>query len=369
MVMKRVVVFLLALCIIFTMAACGGGSQSAGQSSAAPAQSGTSGGATSGGSSGGSLGTDVSEKSGTGKTIGVASLHLVNDWNNYATEAIKEYLEARGYQVIHTNAQDSTSQMVRDVENLIARRVDGIIIAGGEAHAFMELSTRAKNAGIKVIGMDMFLPGASSGVGADNYTGGTLIGEFMVNRMQGAGKYIILNSPGWQSLTIRKRMATAVFEDFPLMVNVGEFEVAGDPVQIGYDSVKAVVRNHPDLKGVLCTWGLPSIGAAKAVQELGLQNQICVVSADSDRVVMEKMAEGDAPKMANIGQAPRENGKIAAAMVDLAINRGDADMPTMVFAPTLMVSNGDPIADFPEVERTNMRDLWDEVYPTERREF
>jgi ABC-type sugar transport system substrate-binding protein len=365
MVMKKAVVFLLTLCFMFTMAACGGRSQSAGQPST-PVQSEAAGGAAVGG---GVAGTDVSERSGAGKTIGVASLHLVNDWNNYATEAIKEYLEARGYQVIHTNAQDSTSQMVRDVENLIARKVNGIIIAGGEAHAFMELSTRAKNAGIKVIGMDMFLPGASSGVGADNYTGGTLIGEFMVNRMQGAGKYIVLNSPGWQSLSIRKRMAEAVFEDFPQMVNVGEFEVAGDPVQIGYDSVKAVVRNHPDLKGVLCTWGMPCIGAAKAVQELGLQNQICVVSADSDRVVMEKMAESDAPKMANIGQAPRENGKIAAAMVDLAINRGDANMSTMVFAPTLMVSNGDPIADFPEIERTNMRDLWDKVYTTEKREF
>ena len=356
--MKKLVVLLLALCLFFTMASCGGeeSSGSAGQSSE-QAQSGTSG------------GSGVIEKTGVGKTVGVASLHLVNDWNNYATEAIKAYLEPRGYEVIHTNAQDSTSQMVRDVENLIARKVDGIIIAGGEAHAFMELSTRAKNAGIKVIGMDMFLPGASSGVGADNYTGGTLIGQFMVNRMQGSGKYIILNSPGWQSLTIRKRMATAVFEDFPEMVNIGEFEVAGDPVQIGYDTVRAVVRNHPDLKGVLCTWGLPCIGAARAVQELGLQAQICVVSADSDRVVMEKMAEGDAPKMGNIGQDPRKNGEIAAAMVDIAINKGDAGMSKMVFAPTLMVSNVDPIADFPEIERTNMRDLWDRVYTDEKREF
>jgi hypothetical protein len=34
-----------------------------------------------------------------------------------------------------------------------------------------------------------------------------------------------------------------------------------------------------------------------------------------------------------------------------------------------MVSNGDPITDFPEIERTNMRDLWDKVYTTEKREF
>jgi len=314
------------------------------------------------------LASDIPQ-TGAGKTVGVASLHLVNDWNNYATAAIKEYLEARGYTVIHTNAQDSTSQMVKDVENLIERKVDGIIIAGGEAHAFMELSLKAKEAGIYVIGMDMFLPGASSGVGADNYTGGTLIGEFMVNKMQGAGKYIILNSPGWQSLTIRRRMATAVFEDFPLMENVGEFVVAGDPVQIGYDTVKAVVNNHPDLKGVLCTWGLPCIGAAMAVQELGLQDQICVVSADSDRVVMSKMAEEDAPKMANIGQAPRKNGEIAAMMVDIAINEGDATMATMVFAPTLMVSNDDYMADFPEIIKTNMQDLWDSVYTDEARDF
>jgi len=358
--MRKLVVFLLAFSLIFTMAAFGGGgTETGGQPS----------GQTGSGAGSAAPAAAPAARSGVGKTVGVASLHLVNDWNNYATTAIKEYLEPRGYTVIHTNAQDSTSQMVRDVENLIARRVDGIIIAGGEAHAFMELSTRAKNAGIKVIGMDMFLPGASSGVGADNYTGGTLIGQFMVNRMQGSGKYIVLNSPGWQSLTIRKRMATAVFEDFPEMVNIGEFEVAGDPVQIGYDTVRTIVRSHPDLKGVLCTWGLPCIGAARAVQELGLQNQICVVSADSDRVVMEKMAESDAPKMANIGQDPRKNGEIAATMVDIAINQGDAGMAKMVFAPTLMVSNVDAIADFPNIERTNMRDLWDRVYTDERRTF
>lgn len=309
------------------------------------------------------------EQTGKGKTVGVASLHLVNDWNTFATEEVRNYLEARGYTVIHTNAMDSTSQMVKDVENLIERKVDGIIIAGGEAHAFMNLSITAKNAGIKVIGMDMYLPGASSGVAADNYTGGTQIGQFMVNKMHGSGKFIILNSPGWQSLTIRRRMALAVFEDFPGMKLVGEYEVATDPLQSSSDFVKAAVQNHPDLEGVLATWGLPGIGAANAVQELGLQDQICVVCADSDREVMEKMSEDDAPKMANIGQDPRKNGAYAAEMMDKALTKGDADMPTMFFAPTLMVSNDDHNIDFPEIIRINMKDLWDRVYVEYERTF
>ncbi|MDR1938958.1 MAG: sugar ABC transporter substrate-binding protein [Tannerellaceae bacterium] len=309
------------------------------------------------------------ERTGEGKTVGIASLHLVNDWNNFATDELKNYLEARGYKVTHTNAMDSTSQMVKDVENLIEKKVDGIVIAGGEGHAFMDLSITAKNAGIKVIGMDMYLPGASSGVAADNYTGGTMIGQFMVNKMRGEGKYIVLNSPGWQSLTIRRRMALAVFEDFPGMKLVGEYEVATDPLQTSIDAVKAAVQNNPDLKGVLCTWGLPGIGAAQAVQDLGLQKQIVVVCADSDREVMEKMSESDAPMMANIGQDPRINGAYAAEMLDKAINEGDENMPTMYFAPTLMVSNDDYIRDFPEIVRINMADLWDRVYVEYPRTF
>jgi ribose transport system substrate-binding protein len=308
-------------------------------------------------------------QTGKGKTIGVSSMHTSNDWTKFASDAVKKTLEDKGYTIIHTNAQNVTSQQVKDVENLIAKKVDGIIIAGGEQNAFVDISLKAKEAGIPIVAMEMYLPGALCGVMVDNYTGGTQCGLFMVNHMQGAGKYIVLNTPGWQTLTIRKRMAQAVMEDFPDMQQVGEFEVAGDAVQVAYEAVKGALRNNPDLKGVLSTWGLPVVGAAKAVQEAGLEKQVVLMSADSDRPVLAKMAEENAPLIANIGQDPRLNGQFAAEILDRALTEGVQNLPKVVLAPTFMVSNDDYTEDFAEIIRIGMADLWDKVYTDQKREF
>ncbi len=103
------------------------------------------------------------------KVIGVTAIWMGNDWNIYCSGEIKKSLEAKGYKVIHSNAEGQTRKQVMDTENFMQRKVDGIIIAGGEGPAFIEVSKKIKAAGIPLVAVDMVLPGAISGVYADNY--------------------------------------------------------------------------------------------------------------------------------------------------------------------------------------------------------
>ena len=76
------------------------------------------------------------------KVIGVTAIWMGNDWNIYCSGEIKKSLEAKGYKVIHSNAEGQTRKQVMDTENFMQRKVDGIIIAGGEGPAFIELSKK-----------------------------------------------------------------------------------------------------------------------------------------------------------------------------------------------------------------------------------
>ncbi|MEM3658380.1 MAG: sugar ABC transporter substrate-binding protein [Candidatus Hadarchaeum sp.] len=302
------------------------------------------------------------------KVIGVANQWLGNDWNRFCYDAIVERLQELGYEVIGTNALGVTSQQVADVATFIARKVDGIIIKGGEGPAFVDVAKEAFEAGIPVVAVDMYLDGAVVNIASNNWVGGVYLGLYMVNYMHRSGKYIILDTPGWHTLMQRREAALTVFKFFPAMVCVGSYEVGTtDPVQEAYNITKQALRAHPDLKGVLCTWGLPVVGAAQAVIEMGKQDQVVLVSADSDRPVLEIMGRPDAPPMANIGQLPKLLGRLAAEYIDQAVRIGDVRkaiklLPPLVFGPTYMISNRDPGMDFSEIFRVTPDKAWEIMY-------
>ncbi len=303
------------------------------------------------------------------KVVGVTSLWLGNDWNTFCSSGIKNYLEERGYKVIHTNAMGQTRQQIADTESLVERKVDGIIIAGGEGNAFFDVSNKAKEAGIPLIGVDMVLPGAISGVYADNYSGGTQMGLFMTNKIKGSGKVIVLDTPGWQSLLIRKRMALATFAEYPDIEVLNEFEVGtSDPITLAYNIVKGVLRQHPDLKGVITTWDFPTVGAIKAIKEMEKTDQVVISSADPGRPLLAEMAKEDAPIIMNMGQNARVLGQLAAKYIDIALTEGVDKVPLTVFGPTYFISN-DPENDFSNLKPLTIIGAWDELYFDVKRPF
>jgi ABC-type sugar transport system substrate-binding protein len=194
-------------------------------------------------------------KPGEGKVIGAAHFWIGNDWNNELNRGYSEYLEALGYTINITNAQNSTAQQKVDIENFVASGVDGIIIAGGEASAFAEVSMQAKAAGIEVVCIDMVLPGAVASVSADNYTGGIQLGLFLVNQLNGEGKVALLVDPGWQSIALREEMVRLVLGDYEGIEIVASQDVNVDPINTAYSLTKSILLANPDLKGIFCAWG------------------------------------------------------------------------------------------------------------------
>lgn len=318
--------------------------------------------------------TFVSSVSAKQKVIGVANQWLGNDWNFIANETIVKNLEAKGYKVVTTNAQGATNQQKADVENFIQMKVDGIIIKGGEGGAFVDVSQKAWEANIPLVGVLMFLPGAVATTTSDSWEGNVNMGIWLVNQMHGEGKYIILDAAGWHTLVIRRDAVESVLKWYPKIQRVADvYEVdTADAINNSYDIVKATLRSHPDLKAVVSTWGQPAVGAAKAIKEMNKQKQVAIVCTDADRPVLAEMAKKDAPAMAVLGLVPKENGAYAAELMDKAlqfnsVKEAKAGMDTLYVVPTALVTNIKPKEEFKQKRVMSLDEAWDFFHKGKKR--
>ncbi len=304
----------------------------------------------------------TAETDGTGIVVGVATQHMGNAWNTNCVQAIQDTLEPLGFTVEHQDGGGDTAQQVAAVENFITKGVDYIIVAGGEGGAFNSVSVKASEAGIPVIGVDMFLEGAVTGIMCDNWSGGVQMGIYAANMMGGDGKYILLDTSGWATLLDRGEAAESVLSSFDGIEKVGETRevAASDPVTQGYDVTKAALTADPDIEAILVTWNMPAVGVYNALVEMGKVDEVTIVSADTGDDVISAMIEETAGHWGFMGQNSYELGVMAANSITTLMEGGTVSFAQI--GTSYFVSNDDYIdSDIKTVQIQNPEDHWAEV--------
>jgi putative multiple sugar transport system substrate-binding protein len=106
-------------------------------------------------------------------------------WNRDG-EYLKEQFEAAGYSVELSYSDNDTDQQNNDIANMIADGVDLLIVAAIDGDTLSQTLADAKDAGIPVISYDRLImntDAVSYYVSFDNYTVGTLQGQFVIDAL------------------------------------------------------------------------------------------------------------------------------------------------------------------------------------------
>jgi len=296
------------------------------------------------------------------KVIGVSSQHLGNDFNRGVTAGIADQAKKLGFQAIMTNAKGDTNQQVADIENFLSRKVDAVIIAGGEGPAFGPVMKKLRDAKIPVITVDIPSEYTLCNVTSDNFNGGEQLGLYVANKLKGKGNIIILDTPGWHSLDIRIRMLKSVIMDYPGIQIVQTIEASvNDAVNSYYQQVKSFLLANKNVQAVYCSWGLAAVGASNAIRELGLQKDIFVVCTDADQVVLNEMIKPDSPLTAVVGQYPNKLGQMSVDMAAAAL--AGMPIPVEAYAPIILTEKDNPGAWFSSPSIMKPADVWKTLFP------
>ena len=186
-----------------------------------------------------------------------------------AADALKEQGVISEY--YETNAEADASKQIADMEDLISKGVDGILIAVVNDTALNSVIDEAMEEGIKVVAFNA-LPTTDNVVAKVNQSDfdfGRIGAEFLVEALDGKGKIITLQGVAGNPICAgRWAGAKSVFDQYPDIEIVGEAYANWDYAD-GKAAVESLLSANPEIDGVWSQGGAMTQGAIDAFVAAG----------------------------------------------------------------------------------------------------
>lgn len=233
------------------------------------------------------------------KTVGVSWRHFQEERWKIDEAGIKSVLEDAGYTYIGADAQADPQKQLTDIEGLIARGVDALIILAQDSAAILPAFEQASAEGIPTIAYDVPVDFADTlFISFDNVAVGRLMGEAMV-AAQPSGKWVLIE--GDPMMAIVDLFRQGQMEAVQPLVDKGAIEIVAqqgienwkpDVAQTAMDQILTKVNNEVD--AVLAMNDGMSGGVASALAAQGLLGKVALSGQDGDIAALNRIAKGEA---------------------------------------------------------------------------
>ena len=233
--------------------------------------------------------------------VGFSQMESDNPWRLAETKSLRDEAAKRGYELVVTDAQGQTSKRVSDVEDLIARRVDLILLAPREYEGLAPALQAAKEAHIPVILVDREARGTPGvdylTVLASNFVEqGRRAAEWLAKQTNGKASIVELSlTPGSSVARDRAAGFREGIAQHPEMKII-----ASQTGNASRATAQGVMQNIAQSLGKKITAVYAhndemALGAIQALKAAGLQpgKDVIVVSVDGERAALQAIDAGD----------------------------------------------------------------------------
>jgi ribose transport system substrate-binding protein len=280
--------------------------------------------------------------------IGVSMYAMQNPYFAVQVSAVKREAAALGIsQVMDTDAQDDIQKQIADVEDLLARGIDLLILDPKDPKALLPATTAAAEAKVPVIIMDSSIDPSAvfvTTVQSNNLANGELVGEWIARKLSGQGIKAGLIS-GTQGNPVgkdrRDGVLLGILEQQIRDRNQTNFQIATQgwgnwANDGGLKAAEDILAAHPDINLLLCENDAMCLGAIKAIKARGLSEKILIAAAaDGQKEALELIQQGS--YCATGSNDPELTGK---TVVDLGVRylNGDRNIPRTSFTPAVAIT-------------------------------
>jgi len=228
---------------------------------------------------------------------------LANEFFRTMEDGAKAHNKANAakYTLVANGIKDETdtSAQIKMVEQMVAQKINALVIAPADSKALVPVIKAAIDKGILVVNIDNQLDAAALKekgiqvpfVGPDNRAGAKLVGDALAKELKAGDKVGIIEGV---STTFNAQQRTAGFQD--AMKAVGATVVGVQSGQWEMDKgntvASAMLREHPDLKALLCGNDNMALGAVAAVKTAGKTGKVLVVGYDNISAIKPMLADG-----------------------------------------------------------------------------
>ncbi len=208
---------------------------------------------------------------------------------------------ASEYTLISNGIKDEqdVARQIDLVEQMVAQRVDALVIAPADSKALVGVCKRAQDAGVVVINIDNKFDGGvlqEKGitipfVGPDNRKGAKLAADYLANKLEpGAPVAVLEGIPSAFNGQQRKLGFDDAITEAGLKLVTSQS--AGWEMDKANQVASSIITEHPEVKALLCANDSMALGAAAAVRAAGKTGQVLICGYDGISAVENLIREG-----------------------------------------------------------------------------
>lgn len=282
--------------------------------------------------------------------IGVSVLTFQNPFFRVIGDHVVEEAKVHGFDAVVVSGDFDPAKQAHQVRDFIVRKAAAIVLSPCDSNTIGPVIQEANNAGIPVFLVDIPCNDPSvkivSQIASDNYGGGKLAGEAMIEALgEAGGKVAILHFKQAESCQLRVKGFREVIDahnaDSPSKIEIVAELEGGGQRESGYRAAEDALQAHPDLAGVFAINDPSALGARAALEKAGKAEQIKIVGFDGQPEGKEAIRDGKI--YADPIQFPDKMGiEVVRAIVK---HYEGEELPPQMLIPTSLYRQADGQAD------------------------
>lgn len=247
------------------------------------------------------------QASGPKLKIAMSFQEMNNQYFVVMNEALQEAGKALGAEVYTSDAAHDVVKQISDIEDLVQRGVDILLINPTDSAGVRQAVENAHNKGVIVVAIDAQAEGPiDSFCGSKNYDAGYMAGEHLCQTLGSSGEVAILDGIPVVPILERVRGFRAACEKYP-GIKIVTMQNGRQERDIALSVTENMIQGNPNLKGIFSVNDEGSLGALTAIESSG--KDIKLVSVDGNPEAVKKILDGT-KFIATSAQYPRDQVRV-----------------------------------------------------------
>ncbi|QGW80420.1 ABC transporter substrate-binding protein [Variovorax paradoxus] len=241
--------------------------------------------------------------------IGMTFQELNNPYFVTMKQALEEAAASIGATVVTTDARHDVSKQIGDVEDMIQKKIDILLLNPTDSTGVQSAVRSAKKAGLIVVAVDANAQGpVDSFVGSKNLDAGRLACEYLAKNIGEKGDVAILDGIPVVPILERVKGCRGALAKYP-GIKVVSTQNGKQERATALTVTENILQANKDLKGIFSVNDGGSMGALAAIDASG--KDVKLASVDGAPEAIKAMQKPNSKFIATTAQYPRDQIRLA----------------------------------------------------------
>lgn len=289
-------------------------------------------------------GGGAEEEAPEGPIFGLAVSTLNNPFFVTLRDGAQEQADEMGVNLVVLDSQNDSATEASNIEDLIQRGVDALLINPTDADAIVPSVQRANQAGIPVFTIDRSAGGGEvvSHIASDNTAGGRMAAEYIVEQLGGSGRVVELEGiPGTSAARERGQGFNEVMDQQGDIEIIARQTANFDRTE-GLNVFQNILQANQNIDATFAHNDEMVLGAIEAADQAGRLEDILFVGFDAVDDALAAVEEGSLA--ATVAQQPAEMGRLGVETAYNSVVEGES-VDEFIPVPLQLVTQ-DNVGDF-----------------------